>query len=203
MKISTKIFHVLFFGLTIIFSVQASRTLRNNSSTPLSEIIISEKENFNPTRIKRTFLPSSLKTTSISSDPNIKLRRFQTQKNSERKSPSKIFRVSNFSLENKSLLVKEKVSRKLKNYVAARKLSELVESRGKSTGSRSSKRTFRSPATTLPLADDEPGNWYQFFFDGFEGAFPDFWQLYGTPTWGPTDVEASTGSNSAWCAGYD
>ncbi len=47
------------------------------------------------------------------------------------------------------------------------------------------------------------GQWWQYFFDDFEAAFPDYWQLYGTPTWGVTSYRASAGSCSAWCAGWD
>ncbi|MCK5852067.1 putative Ig domain-containing protein, partial [bacterium] len=237
MNIKIKKFFVLFFSLTIVLSVQASRTLRTKITTPPSEVIISESENYEQStsaRIKRSDSSSSLKIENIPFGKNIKLQRSRAKRNSERKAEKRTFclsekitegpkpqnrisRVSNFSPENKSLIVKEKVSRKFnkstgslrfpaatfdrknhtKNYIAAREHSEFVELNRKSTGS------LLSPASTSPFADDEPGNWYQYFFDGFEGAFPDFWQLYGTPTWGPTDVEASTGSKSAWCAGYD
>ncbi|RLD73299.1 MAG: hypothetical protein DRJ10_17975, partial [Bacteroidetes bacterium] len=79
MNIKIKKFFVLYFSLAIVLSVQASRTLRNNSPAPLSEIIISENENINPTRIKRAASPSSPKIENILS--NRRFRRSQVQKN--------------------------------------------------------------------------------------------------------------------------
>ncbi len=36
--------------------------------------------------------------------------------------------------------------------------------------------------------------------DGFEGAWPGAWALYGIPTWGTDDYRPHTGTYSAWCA---
>jgi len=59
----------------------------------------------------------------------------------------------------------------------------------------------RPPAHLLqssaPLA---VGRWWTYLFDNFEGAFPNYWMLQGTPTWGITSFRASTGSRSIWCA---
>ena len=61
----------------------------------------------------------------------------------------------------------------------------------------------RLSARTVNKSDTDDGGWVQYFFDDFEGAFPDSWALYDTPTWAPVNYTASTGSKSAWCAGYD
>lgn len=45
------------------------------------------------------------------------------------------------------------------------------------------------------------GSWWTYLFDNFEGAFPGYWMLEGSPTWGLTSFRASTGSRSVWCAG--
>lgn len=51
--------------------------------------------------------------------------------------------------------------------------------------------------TTASLA---AGRWWTYLFDNFEGAFPGYWMLDGSPTWGLTSFRASTGSRSIWCA---
>jgi len=59
----------------------------------------------------------------------------------------------------------------------------------------------RPPAQHLlnsaPLA---AGRWWTYLFDNFEGAFPNYWMLQGSPTWGITSFRASTGARSVWCA---
>ena len=208
MNIKIKKFFVLYFSLAIVLSVQASRTLRTKIITHPSEVIISKNESYEQStsaRIKRGDSSSSLKIENIPFDKNIKLQRSRAKRNSERKAEKRTFslsekinegskpqnrtsRVSNFSPQNKNLIVKEKVSRKIN-------LSEKVTS--------PTLKGTPLKGGIYPIENAASGDWVQYFFDGFEGTFPGSWDLYGTPTWGPVNSESSTGSKSAWCAGYD
>ena len=194
MNINKIKFFVFFFALAIAISVHAERTLRTDNLTPRSETIISESDIPSQeiqTRTKRNDTFSSLKIENAYPAENKKIHRLSKKINSESKVQNRISRVSNFSPENKKLLIKENVSRKYIN-----QKNNLVRTTPPWQAPRLSKDGNLN-------FDASSGDWYQYFFDGFEGAFPASWDLYGTPTWGPTDSEAQSGSKSAWCAGYD
>jgi len=53
------------------------------------------------------------------------------------------------------------------------------------------------------LSTRNSGDWVAYMFDDFEGVFPGYWILEGSPTWGGTDYRAASGTYSAWCAGSD
>ena len=211
MKITIKIFPVLFLGLILTFPAQASRTLRTDNIAPPAEAIISESENYVqkvPARIKRSDssslkienIPLAIKHTSAAHQSSIskgdlfkknRAYRLSRKINSEQKSQNRILRVSNFSTENKKLIVNKKVTRVREKTLVSVQNNILTN------------KPFGVQMPYFNIENSSSGTWYQYFFDGFEGSFPASWELYGTPTWGPTDTESSTGSKSAWCAGYD
>jgi archaellum component FlaG (FlaF/FlaG flagellin family) len=47
------------------------------------------------------------------------------------------------------------------------------------------------------------GRWWTYLFDDFDTAYPGYWLLYGTPTWGRTGYRAVSAPYSIWCMGYD
>jgi len=209
MNINIKKNLLFFFALAIVISAHASRTLRTDNLTPPAEAINSESENYVqkvPARIKRNDSSSSLKiennplfikhnstthqsplSESNSSKEN-RAYRLSSKINSEQKSQNRIFRISTFSTKNNKLIKKEKVTR-----VREKKLVSV----------QNNILTNKPFGVQMPYFNASSGEWVQYFFDGFEGPFPGSWEIYGTPTWGPTDTESSTGSKSAWCAGYD
>ena len=125
MNINIKKILIFFFALATVISVHASRALRTDNLVSISEIIISESESSNiPVRVKRYKSSSSLKIENIPSIKNIKNRRLSrkiyskskfknrissltAKENSKKKSQNRIPRVSNFSPENKNLIVKD------------------------------------------------------------------------------------------------
>jgi len=72
-------------------------------------------------------------------------------------------------------------------------------------------RFFKKPITAFSRSTKKiksfstrsAGEWFSYMFDDFEGAFPNYWMLEGSPTWGVTDYRAADGNYSAWCAGSD
>ncbi len=61
----------------------------------------------------------------------------------------------------------------------------------------------RSTKRVKSFSTRNAGEWFSYMFDDFEGAFPNYWILEGSPTWGVTDYRAADGNFSAWCAGSD
>jgi len=79
--------------------------------------------------------------------------------------------------------------------VIKKKATRVFYNNKKSVFAHSSKSRIKSFSTR------NAGEWLSYMFDDFEGAFPGYWILEGSPTWGVTDYRAASGNYSAWCAG--
>lgn len=61
----------------------------------------------------------------------------------------------------------------------------------------------RSKKKTKNFSKRKTGEWLAYLFDDFEGDFPGYWLLNGSPAWGVTSYRSSSGNYSVWCAGSD
>ena len=98
---------------------------------------------------------------------DINLNRISRGENRSKPSEQIIVPYKNFS-KNKSNVIKKKATRIFKQKMKTFSLARSTK-RAKSFSTRNA------------------GEWFSYMFDDFEGAFPNYWILEGSPTWGVTD----------------
>jgi len=58
-------------------------------------------------------------------------------------------------------------------------------------------------AATPALMQASAGRWWSYLYDNFDGIFPGYWLLEGSPTWGRTSYRAVSTPYSIWCLGSE